>query len=45
MARDKRSNAGNRMRALLEEEIELEEAFTEEADDQEFETKGDYSLF
>lgn len=41
--REKRSNAGNRMRALLEDEqgAEEEEMFKEEADDVDFETKGE----
>jgi vacuolar protein sorting-associated protein 72 len=45
--REKRSNAGNRMRALLEDEqgqVEEEEMFKEEADDVDFETKGEWEL-
>lgn len=38
--REKRANAGNRMRALLEEEFAEEDEFKEEADDVEFEAKG-----
>lgn len=43
--REKRSNAGNRMRQLIEDEAEaeVEEMFKEEEDDGEFETKGELS--
>lgn len=40
--REKRANAGNRMRALLEEEgLEADEMFEEEEGDQDFEAKGE----
>lgn len=44
--REKRSNAGNRMRALLDEEqgVEEEEMFKEDEGDDEFETKGARAL-
>jgi hypothetical protein len=38
--REKRANAGNRMKQLLEEEFAEEEGFKEEVDDVEFEAKG-----
>lgn len=43
--REKRVNAGNRMRALLDEEgtLEVEEEFREEANDVEFVNKGTYA--
>lgn len=40
-ARERRVNAGNRLRALLDDEaVEEEEMFKEEAGDQDFEGKG-----
>ncbi|KAG0196297.1 Vacuolar protein sorting-associated protein 72 [Mortierella sp. GBA30] len=38
--RDRRSNAGNRLRALLNEEEEMEELFEDEGEDEEFEIEG-----
>ncbi|ORY75377.1 YL1 nuclear protein-domain-containing protein [Leucosporidium creatinivorum] len=45
--REKRSNAGNRMRALLEDEqgAEEDEMFKEEENDEEFETKEEQDVF
>jgi uncharacterized protein involved in exopolysaccharide biosynthesis len=42
-ARERRANAGNRLRALLDDEgVEEEEMFKEEANDQDFEGKGSF---
>ncbi len=39
--REKRANAGNRMKQLLEEEFAEEDGFKEEENDIEFEAKGE----
>ncbi|KAI5480977.1 YL1 nuclear family, transcription factor [Pseudohyphozyma bogoriensis] len=43
--REKRANAGNRMRALLEDELEVDEMFQEEENDEEFEAKEEEDIF